>query len=83
MRLLDVFSGAGGASIGYSRLGFDVTGVDIDPQPRYPFTFVRGNAIEYLDALLDAGPPYPFDAIHASPPCQRRSVASKAPGSPT
>jgi DNA (cytosine-5)-methyltransferase 1 len=69
MRLLDLFCGAGGAAMGYSRAGFHVTGVDIKPQPRYPFTLVQGDALEYLRAHG-----HEFDAIHASPPCQRYST---------
>jgi DNA (cytosine-5)-methyltransferase 1 len=67
VRLLDLFCGAGGCSVGYDRAGFDVTGVDIEPHPDYPFNFRLGDALEVLDDLeFLAG----FDAVHASPPCQ-------------
>ncbi len=65
MRLLDLFCGAGGAAKGYADAGFEVVGVDIKPQPNYPFRFIRSEALRYL-----ADPPWTFDAIHASPPCQ-------------
>jgi len=73
-RLLDLFCGAGGAAMGYHRAGFEVVGVDIEPQPNYPFEFHQCDAISTLNrldlfaAVTDSGEP--FDAIHASPPCQ-------------
>jgi len=74
--LLDLFCGAGGAAMGYHRAGFEVVGVDIRPQPRYPFTFVQADALEFLAAANLAG----IDAIHASPPCQDHSVISGQAG---
>lgn len=68
-RLLDLFCGAGGAAMGYHRAGFEVVGVDIRPQPNYPFEFVQDDALFYLGAFID-GNRREFDAIHASPPCQ-------------
>lgn len=64
-RLLDLFSCAGGAAMGYHRAGFDVVGVDIAPQKNYPFEFHQGDALQYL---TQSG--HEFDVIHASPPCQ-------------
>jgi DNA (cytosine-5)-methyltransferase 1 len=59
--------------MGYHRAGFDeIVGIDIHPQPRYPFTFVRGDALAYGRSFGAV-----FDAIHASPPCQKYSWAAK------
>ncbi len=80
-RLLDLFCGAGGAAMGYHRAGFEVVGVDIAPQPHYPFEFVQADALEFLGEGLDKF--YPFnwcDAIHASPPCQAYSDLRTMPG---
>jgi DNA (cytosine-5)-methyltransferase 1 len=71
MKLLDLFCGAGGASAGYHRAGFEVTGVDINPQKNYPFHFNHGDALEFLKEYGVY-----FDAVHASPPCQRHSAMS-------
>jgi DNA (cytosine-5)-methyltransferase 1 len=78
-RLLDLFCGAGGAAMGYHRAGFDVVGVDIKPQPRYPFEFWWADALRVLEV---GGVAYheikDFDAIHASPPCQRWTLYQNA-----
>lgn len=75
-RLLDLFCGAGGCSVGYHRAGFDIVGVDIKPQPNYPYEFIQDDALALLGdylardhalRLVEYGP---IDAIHASPPCQ-------------
>ena len=68
MRLLDTFCGAGGAAVGYHRAGFEVVGIDVEPQPHYPFEFHQADALDYI---REHG--HEFDVIHASPPCQRYS----------
>lgn len=79
LRVLDLFSGAGGAAHGYHLAGMDVVGVDCDPQPHYPYEFIQADALDAMWRLVtNAGPLWDygwtlenFDLIHASPPCQR------------
>jgi DNA (cytosine-5)-methyltransferase 1 len=66
LKLLDLFCGAGGAAAGYYKAGFEITGVDINPQPHYPFKFIQADAMTFN---LNG-----YDVIHASPPCQSYSV---------
>jgi DNA (cytosine-5)-methyltransferase 1 len=69
-KLLDLFCGAGGASMGYARAGFEVTGIDVKHGKRYPFTYIRGDVRDYLDPEFLQQ----FDVIAASPPCQTFSA---------
>lgn len=74
--LLDLFCCAGGAAKGYHDAGFDVVGVDIQPQPNYPFTFVQADALTFLNEHVVWDAHHRFDAVHASPPCQSYSALS-------
>lgn len=71
LKVLDLFCKAGGCSRGYEMAGFEPTGVDIEPQKRYPYEFIQADALEVLKDhdFLDK-----FAFIHASPPCQCYSV---------
>src|SRR5260221_10338857 len=72
--MFDLFCKQGGAGMGYHRAGFDVIGVDVEPQPRYPFEFVQADAMPVLTFLAEDAEPWPGapspDAIHATPPCK-------------
>lgn len=73
-RLLDLCCGGGGASRGYALAGFEVVGVDIEPQPHYPYEFHQADALTFP---LDG-----FDAVHSSPPCQDYSATRHLRGRP-
>lgn len=67
--LLDICCKAGGASYGYYLAGFDVVGVDREPQPHYPFPFIQAD-------LRDLDPQWlaeNFETVAASPPCWAHS----------
>lgn len=92
-KLLDLYCCQGGASAGYEAAGFDVFGVDLEKQSRYPYPFHQGDALTVLDVLLH-GWSLPFDlngrrrylelddvaAIHTSPPCQAHTLAQRIQG---
>jgi DNA (cytosine-5)-methyltransferase 1 len=70
-KLLDLFCGVGGASVGYDMAGFEVHGVDLKHGKRYPYKYTRADV---LDVLKDEEFISQFDVIHASPPCQTHSI---------
>lgn len=72
MRVLDAYSCAGGAGMGYHQAGFQVVGVDIAPQPNYPFEHHVADAVEFIWKHGTE-----FDFIHASPPCQKFSTITE------
>jgi DNA (cytosine-5)-methyltransferase 1 len=70
VRLLDLYCKAGGASKGYADAGFEVVGIDIKKQKRYPYEFIQADCLEILQ---DIDYLRSFDVIAASPPCQTHS----------
>jgi DNA (cytosine-5)-methyltransferase 1 len=80
--ILDLYCGGGGAGKGYADAGFNVIGVDIAGQKHYPFEFYQFDALQVLKVLISGSTVQghslgSFDAIHASPPCQRYSQMSR------
>ncbi len=78
-RVLDLFCGAGGSAMGYWEAfseaygedNVEIVGVDFDVQPRYPFVFKQGDAMEWTAEQFRE-----FDLVHASPPCQGYTTLS-------
>lgn len=69
--LIDLYCGAGGAAMGYHQAGFDVIGVDLFPQPRFPFVFIQADVLKLTPEWLRM---MGADAVHASPKCQKHSA---------
>lgn len=78
--LLDLFCGAGGIAKGYHDAGFRVIGVDINPQPNYPYEFIQGDATDkkLVKKLVKK---YGVSVVHASPPCQGYTTMNNRNGS--
>lgn len=71
-RALDLYCGAGGASMGLINAGYEVHGVDKHPQPRY-----SGKSFRLLNVLeMELTELQSYDLIWASPPCQAHSTIS-------
>jgi site-specific DNA-cytosine methylase len=77
MRLLDLYCGPGGATLGYERAGWEVVGVDIERWDCYPGETIEADALAVLRGEVEEVDPRSFDAIHASPPCHAFSSISR------
>lgn len=75
LRVLDPFCCQGGSAMGWYLAGFEVTGIDVVPQPRYPFAFHQGDAVEFIRAHG-----HEYDLIAGSPPCRRYSNTQRIRG---
>lgn len=77
-RALDLYCKAGGAARGLALAGFEVVGVDVEPQPNYPYEFIQADVL----AVDGEGLPVwwsDWDLIWASPPCLANTALRHAP----
>jgi len=86
--LIDTFAGSGGAAKGYTDAGFDVIGIDNVNQPLYPYRFIQGDAMEFLQYMVEDKTwngiePEDVGWIHASPPCPAYSTMNNRPKTST
>src|SRR5882724_11747759 len=58
--------------MGLHQAGFEVVGIDIEPQKNYPFMFLQGDVLK-----IDPAKARQFDLIWASPPCQAHTALKK------
>jgi len=73
LKILDLFCCAGGASMGIHKAGFEVVGIDIEPQPEYPFEFIQKDVFSLDPKWIKDN----FDGVWASPKCQKFSMATR------
>lgn len=78
-RMIVYFCCQGGACKGYEDAGFDVTPVDLMPQPKHyaPHKVIVADAISHLSGLIASGEIAEYAAIGGSPPCQRFTLAQR------
>jgi DNA (cytosine-5)-methyltransferase 1 len=70
-KALDIGCCGGGVSAGLVQAGFDVTGIDIEEQPHYPYKFIQADAFSLsIDYLKQ------FDFLWASLHCQAYTKAT-------
>lgn len=74
MKIAVLFDGAGLARLGLEQAGHECVGFEIDRWKHHLSTFVGSGKSIHADAL--ASDYSEFDAVWASPPCQKRSQAN-------
>jgi DNA (cytosine-5)-methyltransferase 1 len=92
MRVLDLFAGAGGFSLGFHLAGYDVVGaIELDEWAAETFSYNHPNSKVLVgdiasftdDFLMDTYNDCQPDIILGGPPCQGFSVCTKNAGDPS